>query len=248
MQCTLSNGTSGTIESFLVNQSTNEYQMFDMNSTTGNSIFYCGFRGPNADIVGMPAVNGSAQSFFIRIGVNSRNYQFVGNDFNGNNGVVGMMDFIAPSGGEPSGVVVSWNTFEHCGMYALQISAAVGTTTVANNVLNDCSGFDEGNVTSPPTQVTGVLIENNHLTFTYGVGATEPNANSLLGFTGCSCLRGGDSASGGALNYSGNTVENNIVDGPAPSGILINANGGSQNDAVYINNTCTGGCVLNSYQ
>ena len=248
MQCTLSNGHSGTIESFLVNMSTNEYQMFDIGGTTGTSIFYCGFRGPNADINSRPAVNGSSQSFFIRVGNNAVNNQFVGNDFNGNNGVVGMLDLIAGSGVEPNGTVISWNTFEHCGMYGVQISAAKGTTYVNHNVLNDCTGFVEGNVTSPATADTGILIDSNHLTFTYGIGADEPNCVALIGFCGPAALRGGDSASGGALNYSGNTVSNNIVDGPAPSGILENANGGAQNDAQYINNICTGGCQLNVYQ
>ena len=248
MQCTLSNGVSGAKQSFLVNMSTSEYQMFDIGGSTNSSIFYCGFRGPNADINARPAVNGSSQSFFIRVGNNSVNNQFVGNDFNGNNGVVGMMDLIAGSGAEPSDTVISWNTFEHCGMYAVQISAAKGTTTVSHNILNDCSGFVEGNVTSPATSDTGILIDSNHLTFTYGIGADEPNCAALVGFCGPAALRAGDSASGAALNYSGNTASNNIVDGPAPSGILENANGGAQNDAQYINNTCTGGCRMNNYQ
>ena len=35
----------------------------------------------------------------------------VGNDFNGNDGVVGMVNLLAASGAEASGTVISWNTF-----------------------------------------------------------------------------------------------------------------------------------------
>ena len=55
-------------------------------------------------------------------------------------------------------------------MYALQIAAAYGASVI-HNTLNDCPGFVEGNVISSATPDTGVVISNNHLTFTYGVGA-----------------------------------------------------------------------------
>ena len=252
MQCTLSNGTSGTDQSFLVNTAMTGYQMIDMDVTTGSSIFYCGFRGPNADIASRPAINTNAP-FFVRIsggaGGSTSNNQLVGNDFNGIQGGVGAVIVYAPPGDSaPSGTVISWNTFEHCGYYAVQVAAAQGTTTISHNTLNDCSGFVEGNVTSPATPNTGVVINSNTLTFTYGVGATEPNCSSLLGFCGYDGLTGGASAGGAAFNYSNNTVSNNIVDGIYPSTILQSAVGGSQNDAVYTNNTCTGGCAVNAYQ
>ena len=252
MQCTLSNGTSGTAQSFLVNTAMTGYQMIDMDVTTGSSIFYCGFRGPNADIASRPAVNTNAP-FFVRISGgaagSTSNNQLVGNDFNGIQGVVAAVVVYAPAGDSaPSGTVISWNTFEHCGYYAVQVAAAQGTTTISHNTLNDCSGFVEGNVTSPATPNTGVVIDSNHLTFTYGIGATEPNCASLLGFCGFDGLTGGCSASGSAFNYSGNTVSNNIVDGTYHSTILEAAVGGSQNDAAYTNNSCTGACVVNAYQ
>jgi hypothetical protein len=252
MQCTLSNGTSGVLQSFLVNTAMTGYQMIDMDVTTGSSIFYCGFRGPNADIASRPAINTNAP-FFVRIsggaGGSTSNNQLVGNDFNGIQGGIGGVVVYAPAGDSaPSGTVISWNTFEHCGYYAVQVAAAQGTTTISHNTLNDCSGFVEGNVTSPATPNTGVVIDSNHLTFTYGIGATEPNCASLLGFCGFDGLTGGCSASGSAFNYSGNTVSNNIVDGTYHSTVLKAAVGGSQNDALYINNTCTGACVVDAYQ
>ena len=251
MQCTLSNGTFGTHESFLVNTAMTGYQMIDMDATTGSSIFYCGFRGPNADIASRPAVNTNLP-FFVRIsglsGGSTSNNQLVGNDFNGIQGVVAAVVVYAPAGDSaPSGTVISWNTFEHCGYYAVQVAAAQGTTTISHNTLNDCSGFVEGNVTTLATPDTGVVINSNHLTFTYGVGATEPNCASLLGFCGFDGLTGGCSASGGVFNYSGNTVSNNIVDGTYSSTIMETAVGGSQNDATYINNTCNSPCGLDTH-
>ena len=250
MQCTLSKGTSGTHESFLVNTAMTAYQMIDMDGTTNDSIFYCGFRGPNADIASRPAVNTDAP-FFIRISgaswVSTANNKLVGNDFNGIQGTVGaVIVYAPPADSVPTNTTISWNTFEHCGMYAVQIAAANGAS-VTHNMLNDCTGFVEGNVTTPATPDTGVVISNNHLTFTYGIGSTEPNCGTLLGFCGFDGLTGGASASGNAFNYSGNTVSNNIVDGTYPSTVLGTAVGGSQNDAVYTNNTCTGACVVNAY-
>ena len=72
-----------------------------MDATTGSSIFYCGFRGPNVDIASRPAVN-TNQPFFVRIsglaGGSTSNNQLVGNDFNGIQGVVGAVVVFAPPG------------------------------------------------------------------------------------------------------------------------------------------------------
>ena len=56
-------------------------------------------------------------------------------------------------------------------MYAVQIAAANGAS-VTHNMLNDCTGFVEGNVMLFPLRLSaaGVVISNNHLTFTYGIG------------------------------------------------------------------------------
>ena len=53
-----------------------------------------------------------------------------------------------------SGTVISLEYFRAL-LYGVQLAAAQGTTTISHNTLNDCSGFVEGNVTSPATPDTG---------------------------------------------------------------------------------------------
>jgi hypothetical protein len=136
-------------------------------------------------------------------------------------------------------VRIAYNTFEHCGYYAVQLTSGTNNK-IDHNTLNDCSGFVEADDTGQ--QNTGNIIDSNHLTFTYGIGMNYPNCNPGCGFNG---LTGGSDASGGYFDYSGNTVSNNIVDGTHRSTILIN---GNNTPAQYHNNTCTGGCRINAHQ
>jgi hypothetical protein len=137
----------------------------------------------------------------------------------------------------PQNNLVTYNSFEHCGLYALQLTSGMNNT-VSHNTLNDCSGFVEGDDTGQVN--TGNVIDSNHLTFTFGIGWSYPTG-------GCNCLRGGDTAGGIPFDYSGNIVTNNIVDGTYPSTILENAQYGGQ-PASYSGNICLEGCQLNIYR
>ena len=226
--------------SYLQNPSTSGYQMIDMGSTTNSSIFYCGFRGPNADINGVPSTTGGNQPFFIRIsGPNGSNNEIVGNDFNGIGGVVGAINVCASDTQQPppDGTVISWNTFEHCGYYAVQVASSTNGR-FTHNILNDCSGFIEASDTGQAN--TGNLVDSNHLTFTYGVGNRAIYGAPYNGFDGLTC-----GAAPNTFNYGGDTCSNNIVDGTHSSTILTT--GWTTTPPKYINNTCTGGCVVNNY-
>jgi len=215
--------------------------MFNMDGTVGNSIFYCSFRGPNAGLLGQPPHNAVFQSFIqIRsaAGVSSSN-TIANNDFNGIGGFIGAVMIYGSDSNQPGpqNNLVTYNSFEHCGLYALQLTSGKNNT-VSHNTLNDCSGFVEADDTGQVN--TGNVIDSNHLTFTFGIGWSYPTG-------GCNCLRGGDTAGGIPFDYSGNIVTNNIVDGTYPSTILENAQSGGQ-PASYSGNTCLEGCQLNIYR
>jgi hypothetical protein len=141
----------------------------------------------------------------------------------------------------PNGTIIEYNTAEHCGYFFLQIASGTNTI-VSHNTLNNCPGMAEADSTSQAN--TGDVADSNHLTFTHGVGCRASILPGCNGFDGLTC---GISASATPYNYSGNSCSNNIVDGPHASGLYENAAGGTQDNATYINNTCTGGCVLNQY-
>lgn len=230
----------------LANQtSSSSWTMFQFNGNTSGSFFDCQFRGPNYNINAKP---GSQQNFeefiFIQsIGNNGTtgNILISGNDFDGAGGFVGSIGIYANDSNQPPphNVRIAYNTFEHCGYYAVQLTSGENNL-IDHNILNDCSGFVEADDTGQ--QNTDNVIDSNHLTFTYGIGMNYPGCNPGCGFDG---LTGGANASGGYFNYSGNMVSNNIVDGTHPSSILID---GNNTPAQYNNNTCTGGCQMNVYQ
>ena len=136
---------------FLQNPSSGNYEMIDIDGTSnGASIFYCGFRGYNADVAGTPACQITGP-FFIRVsgGLSDTyplNTQIVGNDFNGNGGGNAAINVYAgdtsAGWGAPHGTIISWNTAEHCGYYFVQATSSVNGS-FTHNTLNDCSGFVE---------------------------------------------------------------------------------------------------------
>jgi hypothetical protein len=67
---------------FLKNSSQSMFMIY-MNGTANSSIFYCGFRGPNADITGTPVAPLNSSAFIFLAGPNGSGNQIVGNDFNG---------------------------------------------------------------------------------------------------------------------------------------------------------------------
>lgn len=240
MQCTLTHGTYGTIESFLKNTSQTT-TMIDMDSTNNSSIFYCGFVGPNANISATSTASLN-NSFFVRVsGPNGNNNQLVGNDFNGIGGFVGAV-FIGAADSQqppPNATLIEWNTAEHCGYYFLQ-EASSTNSTVSNNTLNDCSGAIEAADTGQA--ITGNVVSNNTWTFTYGVGCRASILSGCQGFDGLTC------GAAAEVNYSGNTCSNNTVNGSHGSTICESSPcANTSNPAVYTGNTCTGGCVLNNY-
>jgi hypothetical protein len=230
----------------LANQtSSSSWTMFKLDGNTSGSIFNCHFRGPNYNINAQPGNQRNFEQFITIQSVNNNgttgNILISGNDFNGVGGFVGSIVIYANDSNQPPphNVRIAYNTFQHCGYYAVQLGSGENNL-IDHNTLNDCSGFAEADDTAQAN--TGNVFDSNHLTFTYGIGMNYPGCNPGCGFNG---LTGGSNASGGYFNYSGNTVKNNIVDGTHPSTIMIN---GNCTPAQYNNNTCTGGCQINVYQ
>lgn len=230
----------------LVNQtSSSSWTMFEFDGNTSGSVFDCQFRGVNYNVNAHPDNQRNFERFiFIQsmgTGGTSGNILIVGNDFNGVGGFVGAVMIYGNDRNQPPphNVRIAYNTFEHCGYYAVQLTSGTNNR-IDHNTLNDCAGFVEADDTGQ--QNTGNVIDSNHLTFIYGIGMNYPGCNPGCGFNG---LTGGADASGAYFDYSGNEVSNNIVDGTNPSTILVN---GNNTPAQYSNNTCTGGCQINVYQ
>ncbi len=206
-------------------------QMFDLQNS--DTVYNCGFWGPNANRNAVPCA-GSYGSFFLRWSGDS--VTVVGNDFNGINGYVAAL-VIGSTSTVASNSTVCGNTFEHCGYNAWQLSQGNGVI-IEHNTMNDCSGDVEANNSS--ASYTNNIVNRDSYTFTYGIGNNK--ANGGTGFDGLTC--------GNALgaNYSGNTCENNTIDGTHTSGLVESCGGGYNcTPAAYINNTCTGGCQVNQY-
>jgi hypothetical protein len=219
--------------------------MLRFDGNTSGSVFNCQFRGVNYNSNAQPLRQRNFQRFIwiqsIGNGGTTGSILISGNDFNGVGGYVGAVMIYGNDSSQPPphDVRIAYNTFEHCGYYAVQLTSGTNNK-IDHNTLNDCSGFVEADDTGQ--QNTGNIIDSNHLTFTYGIGMNYPNCNPGCGFNG---LTGGSDASGAYFDYSGNTVSSNIVDGTHPSTILIN---GNNTPARYHNNTCTGGCRINVHQ
>ena len=241
MQCDLNSSNQPT--AFLQNPSQTSGYMILMNSTTNSSIFYCGFRGPNADLNAQTVASANNDAFIFIQGANGNGNQLVGDDFNGIGGQQAAVMVYASNSTQPppNGTIISWNTFEHCGYYAVQLTSATNTT-ISHNTANDCSGMIEPDDTGQAN--TGNVVDSNHMTFTYGVGCRQQYESTCYGFDGLTC----GAAPETGFNFSGNTCTNNIVDGPHSSTICaVSPCSHGDPPANYTSNTCTGGCVMNDY-
>ena len=245
--------TINGISAFFIHNAIDNNALFNLNSTSNDSIFYCGFRGISADVNGRPNGNGGNVGIIVRgVGGTTTNNRLIANDFNGIPGAEAAIVVQEGSGSPaPTNTTISWNTMEHCGYYGIQMGGCAGaanTTVISHNSFNDCSGMVENNAVAGSTD-TGILIDSNSLTFTFGVGVTAPNCQTLFGFCGIDMLTGGITASGGPFDYSGVNVSNNWVGGAwnhsticestnclTPGGVPAN----------YTNNTCAPNCIVNS--
>jgi hypothetical protein len=225
----------------LINQSSSAFIMFELDGNTGGSFFNCHFRGPNYNINASPSVQNFSQNFIWEQSIGNLgttgNLQIVGNDFNGIGGYTGAIGIYGgdPNQPPPHNIRIRYNTFEHCGYYAVQVTSATNSL-IDHNTTNDCSGWVEADDTGQEN--TGIVIDSNIMNFTYGVGQANPGGNGFDGLTG------GSDASGSFFNYSGNTVSNNVMGGTHASSILIH---GNNSPATYTNNTCSSPCVIDDY-
>lgn len=217
--------------------SVNNQRMFGVNGN--GSIFNCHFRGANYNHT-TPSCNAYPNDFIFLSGNSStcNGYRIIGNDFNGTAGFTGAVDVYANTSQQPpcNNFTVSFNTFEYCSYYAIQLTSGTNGS-LAHNTGLDCSGMVEADNTGQ--QNTGNVADSNHFTFVNGAGVSHGGACNGSTYFGC-----GVSASGSAYNYSGNTCSNNLIDGPYPSFLWENAVGGAGNNAHYVGNVCTGGCTI----
>ena len=212
--------------------------MFQYNSgASSGSFFNCHFRGPNYNINAAPKVDNFSQTF-IREEGSAGHLLIIGNDFNGVGGYTGAIVLYDNDTEQPpaEGVRIGYNTFEHCGYYAVQVTSAINSL-IDHNTTNDCSGWVEADDTGQ--QNTGNVIDSDIMNFTYGVGQANPGG---YGFDG---LTGGSDASGGFFNYSGNTVSNNVMGGTHGSSVLDSWQQFSGD--VFENDTCNSPCVIDVY-
>jgi hypothetical protein len=218
-----------------------DWEMFLWIGTSGGSVFNCHFRGLNYNVTtGKVWVNHKLDflEIYSSSGSAGGGQHIANNDFNGVSGYVGAIHIDSPgSQPAPENVLVEYNTFENCEHYAIQLSAGLNNT-FRQNILTDCNGYVESD--TPDQQMSGNLADSNHSTFVYGTGYAQTDGQT--GWT--NFLTCGGSCSGNACNFSENTCSNNLIDGPQPSWLAETAVGGSQNDATYINNICTGGCSV----
>ena len=209
-------------------------QHFMLMVSGSGSVFNCHFRGPYAD-TNIPGFNLFPEDF-IHLTPPSSGYQIVGNDFNGSAGWTGAIDVYTRGGTPATDFEIGWNTFEHCAYYAVQVTSGQNGL-FDNNTAQDCAGFVEADTSSQMN--TGNVADSNHFTFIYGTGWTNHGAGRWASEFTC-----GQSASGNPYDYAGNLCENNIIDGPHAS-VLAESPASGGVAATYINNTCTGGCIVN---
>ncbi len=204
--------------------------------TGAGSVFNCDFRGPYYNVNG--AGYQTYYEDFLHLNPPSNGYRIVGNNFNGSGGYTGAVDVYASDSQQPppTNGIIGWNTFSHCDYYAVQLTSATNFT-IEHNTNQDCAGYIEADDTGQAN--TGNIVIGNHLTFTYGTGW----ANHGMGYW-ANELTCGQSAGGSPYNYSGNTCQNNIVDGTLSSMIAITPAAGGV-AAKYISNTCTRPCTVN---
>ncbi len=207
--------------------------MFQWNGSTGGSVFNCQFRGNNYNVSAKPATSSAFQEFlFIQsIGGHGGGLTIAKNDFNGIGGWVAAISIYGGDNNQPGpqNNLITYNSFEHCGLYAVQLTSGTNNT-ISYNTLNDCDGFIEADDLGQLN--TGNIVDHNTLTFVYGVGQWGPG---LPAYNELSC---GASPSG--FNYSGNICSNNTVSGT--SSHILEHGLPSTVPALYINDICGVGC------
>ena len=213
---------------------TGNIAMFEWRGSSGGSVFNCTFRGNNYNINRKPGTSFAFQEFlFIQsVGGKGGGLTIANNDFNGIGGWTGAIQLYASDVNQPGpkNNLITQNSFEHCGLYALQLTSGA-YNTISYNTLNDCAGFVEAD---DPGQInTGNIIDHNTLTFVFGIGQWGPG---LPAYNELTC-----GASPAGFNYSGNTCSNNIVSGSA--GVTAHVVRGGV-PANYVNNTCSQHCSV----
>jgi hypothetical protein len=216
---------------------TGNIAMFNWSGTSVGSVFGCQFRGTNYNIKGKPAESDAFQEFiFVQSieGKGGSDLTIANNDFNGIGGFIGAIQLFSSDRNEPGphDNLITHNSFEHCGLYAVQLVSG-RNNIISHNDLTDCNGFVEADNLRQAT--IGNLIDHNTLTFVYGVGQWGPG---LPGYNELSC-----GASPEGFDYSGNTCSNNVVSGSAnvPAHIIESVPRGLR--ARYTNNSCSTGCT-----
>lgn len=220
---------------------TNTFNMFRWPGTNGPSTVYgCQFRGHDYN-VGSGKTATSNQQTFLWIGSYNTNtglFHIANNDFNGYVGYIAAILTLADTACKlcaPTAIIEN-NTFENCGHYAVQLTAAA-KTVIQNNTLHDCNGMAESASTSD--LMSNNLITNNMSVYTHGTSWAQNSAGQ--GRWG-NYFTGGSSCSGIACDFSGNTVTNNHVSGTIGCALDETAVGGAQNDAHYTGNSVSGSC------
>jgi hypothetical protein len=208
--------------------------MFEWRGSSGGSVFNCQFRGNNYNLNKKPGTSYAFQEFlFIQsVGGNGGGLTIANNDFNGIGGWTAAIQLFASDVNQPGpqNNLITNNTFEHCGLYALQLTSGA-YNTISYNVLSDCAGFVEAD---DLLQVnTRNVIDHNTLRFVFGIGQWGPG---LPAYNELTC-----GAAPGTFTYLGNTCSNNIVSGSpgAPAHIVL-----GPKPATYVNNTCSQSCSV----
>lgn len=223
------------------------WTMFLFNNNSSGGMWGCHFWGPNYN-AHPPTLGNYAQRFIFHQSLGTAGTAghliFANNDFNGIGGYVGAIQIYGSSsynGGTnnqppPNGDQVLCNTAENSGHYFLQISSALNTSVRGNvTVDSNCCVESDNNL----QQMNGNVIDQHTSTFTYGTGYAQGHMDGYHNY-----LTGGASCSGGGCNFSGNTVSNSSCGGTKASWLAETAQGGSQNNAHYVNNSVSGSCTV----
>jgi hypothetical protein len=212
--------------------------MLNWSGTSNGSVFNCQFRGINYNVNGKAAASSNYQQFiFVQSlhGAGGSDLTIANNDFNGIGGFIAAIHIYASDSNQPGphNILITHNTFEHCGLYAIQLTSG-HDNVISYNTLVDCNGFVEADDLGQIN--TGNIIDHKTLLFIHGVGHWGPG---LRAYNEMSC-----GASPQGFDYSGNICSNNVVTGfrGTPAHIIERVSGGVP--ARYINNTCVNGCTV----
>lgn len=198
----------------------------------------------NVSIIGLDfeGNNGPPAQFFtgndqwsipLELWAGANNTLIAGNTFNAYWGQAGV-EFYGGGTCANTGGTVAYNRFSNAGLYGVALDAVQNVHANPNTYVDASSGVE--NDTS--SQCTGGnVFDHETMSCVYGQG---DQGGGL-----CAYLTGGSAA---GVNYSGNTVQNSSVSGTSnnghPSSLYEYATGGTSDQAVYLNDTCTNGCQI----